>query len=95
MTGIAIRAPVVVALVLPSPLTPVEIIEVENVVPVGAEVNHGASAVGQLIGRPLAKQMVEAFGLFPTIVVIAVEFVTVNEGDAACVLQIALMQTMV
>lgn len=72
-------------------------IEVENVVPLAPDVtvNHGESPVGQLMGLPVAMQIVDAFGLFPNVLVVTVVFVIVVEGEAGCVLQVALIQTIV
>lgn len=96
LAGIACRSPVAVALTPPPPV-PVEMIEVENVVPLAPDVtvNHGESPMGQLMGLPVAMQTVDAFGLFPTVLAVIVAFIIVVEGEAGCVLQVALMQTIV
>lgn len=65
-------------------------IEVENVVPSTPEDNHGASPLGQLMGLPVALQIVDAFGLFQFVVV-----VIASEVAVACALHVALMQMIV
>jgi hypothetical protein len=95
LTGATARATVVVALTLSLPPSPVGMIEVENVVPPALEDNHGASPLGQLMGLPVALQIVDALGLFQFVVVVIVKLVIASEVVVVCVLHVALMQMIV
>jgi len=70
-------------------------IEVENVVPSTLEDNHGASLLGQLMGLPVALQIVDALGLLRFEAVIAVKLATASKLVVVSVVHVALVQMIV